>query len=236
MQQISLFLGFCFFSFHAFCTSPFLPPHDVRLSTESTYIEHDQFGQKHLQTLGEKLKESCTKYGTLPGLAAPQIGVFERLITIDLNAEKKLHSPATLPQYETYVNPQIIWKSKETSLDRETSCTTHPFAGIVPRHNCIKLCAYTVDGEIVVEEFSGALARTIQQMIDHLDGIRFPDRIESDEAIHVVTDDMKSQYEKQWMDWNITVSKKEWEKIKKGEAFVIPVIDGPQPKLENDSM
>lgn len=98
------------------------------------------------------------------GLAAPQIGVSQRIVVIDVDDD-----PFEL------INPVII--EKRGSQIGEEGCLSIPERGIVERADWVKVRAYNLDGdliEIVGEDF---LARAIQHELDHLDGILFVDKL-----------------------------------------------------------
>ncbi len=124
--------------------------------------------------------ELAEEYGLRPGvgLAAPQIDVNKRMIVIrtaDHNEE--------LIELALF-NPKIISHSVETtyieggegclSVDREVP-------GIVPRYTRIKMEAYDINGEKIVKRLRGFLAIVFQHELDHLNGIMFYDRIDTDD-------------------------------------------------------
>lgn len=213
--------------------NPYLPMNDPRLCTRSRYIDHSEFGTKELKKIEDILQSIAKTEPRMAGLAAPQIGVFQRVIIVDMNIAKRRENADIIPEFRTFVNPQIIWKSKETEKEREACFSTGPFMGIVSRPQRIKMCAYTVDGELEVLELEGYLARVFQHEVDHLDGLRFPDRLEKNEKLHIVTKEMVPAYREQWMDWNITCGLEEWEGVKQGKEFTIPLFDGPSTIAEN---
>ena len=103
------------------------------------------------------------------GLAAVQIGVLKRLIVIDISKEKEKKNPLFL------INPEIIFKSKNTSVYEE-GCLSLPgyFAEIERPAECkIKYIGY--DGKKKEMTASGLLASCIQHEVDHLNGILFID-------------------------------------------------------------
>ena len=102
------------------------------------------------------------------GLAAIQVGILKRIVVIDLSKEEK-KNPLFL------VNPEIIYKSKNTSVYEE-GCLSLPgqFAEIERPAEChIKYINY--DGKETKLETKGLLATCIQHEIDHLNGILFID-------------------------------------------------------------
>ena len=103
------------------------------------------------------------------GLAAVQLGILKRLIVIDVSKDKDKKSPLFL------INPEIIFKSDETSVFEE-GCLSLPgyFAEIARPAQCqIKYIDYY--GKKKELNASGLLATCIQHEIDHLNGILFID-------------------------------------------------------------
>ena len=103
------------------------------------------------------------------GLAAVQVGVLKRLIVIDISKDKEKKNPLFL------INPEIISKSKKTSIYEE-GCLSLPghFAEIERPAECqIKFIDY--DGKEQELRVNGLLATCIQHEIDHLNGVLFID-------------------------------------------------------------
>ena len=103
------------------------------------------------------------------GLAAVQIGILKRLIVIDISKENEKKNPLFL------INPEIISKSKKTSIYEE-GCLSLPghFAEIERPAECqIKYIGY--DGKKKEIKANGLLSTCIQHELDHLDGKLFID-------------------------------------------------------------
>ena len=103
------------------------------------------------------------------GLAAIQIGILKRIVVIDISKDEEKKSPLFL------VNPEIIFRSKNTSVYEE-GCLSLPgqFAEISRPDKCkIKFLDYS--GEEKILETEGLLATCIQHEMDHLEGILFID-------------------------------------------------------------
>ena len=103
------------------------------------------------------------------GLAAIQIGILKRLVVIDISKEKEKRKPIFL------VNPEIIYRSKETSVYEE-GCLSLPgqFAEVERPAECsVKYIDYF--GKEKELKANGLLATCIQHEIDHLNGILFID-------------------------------------------------------------
>jgi peptide deformylase len=104
------------------------------------------------------------------GLAAPQIGVLQRLVVIDV-AEGEERHPMAL------VNPEIVWRSDQLATAEE-GCLSLPnqFAEVT-RPEAIRLRFSDEHGQEREIEADGLLARCIQHEVDHLDGILFVDHL-----------------------------------------------------------
>ena len=103
------------------------------------------------------------------GLAAVQVGILKRLIVIDVSREKEKKNPLFL------VNPEIIFKSNDTSVYEE-GCLSLPghFAEIERPAECqVRYIDY--NGKKKEMRANGLLATCIQHEVDHLNGILFID-------------------------------------------------------------
>jgi len=105
------------------------------------------------------------------GLAAPQIGVSQRVIVLDLRREDHDDEPIAL------VNPRLTWKSTETAKQTEGCLSIPGLEEIVERPAKVRIEARDPDGEPIEMEADDLLARALQHEVDHLDGILFIDRV-----------------------------------------------------------
>ena len=104
------------------------------------------------------------------GLAAPQVGVSERLIVLDVRNKEGTTGLITL------INPEII--EAEGRVVEEEGCLSLPG----PTENVARAERVLVRGHDLDEreqeiEAGGLLAVALQHEIDHLEGILFIDRI-----------------------------------------------------------
>ena len=104
------------------------------------------------------------------GLAAPQIGISQRLIVIDIEEIDADFPPLAL------VNPTITESSGE-ELGEEGCLSLPDFRAIVRRFTEISINAKNIDGQAVHFSAQGLMARVLQHEIDHLDGILITDRL-----------------------------------------------------------
>ena len=100
------------------------------------------------------------------GLAAPQVNIQQRIITIDLDSENS--------NQIVLINPEILESRGETGI--EEGCLSIPgFRGLVPRKEKVTVKALNRDGNEFTLEADGLLAICIQHEIDHLNGVLFVD-------------------------------------------------------------
>ena len=100
------------------------------------------------------------------GLAAPQVNIQQRIITIDLDSENS--------NQIVLINPEILESSGETGI--EEGCLSIPgFRGLVPRKEKVTVKALNLNGNEFTLEADGLLAICIQHEIDHLNGVLFVD-------------------------------------------------------------
>ena len=129
------------------------------------------------------------------GLAAVQIGVFKRLIVLDI-PQNSMSNPPTpgelqlLPQMPlALVNPEITdFSSDITPYDEGCLSVPNIYAQVM-RPRQIKVKAQDLQGNTVEFECGGLLARCIQHETDHLNGLLFVDRL-SNEVKSSVADDL----------------------------------------------
>ncbi len=105
------------------------------------------------------------------GLAAPQVGVFERVIVVDPARADEPPRPWQL------ANPVILWASDEMSIYNEGCLSLPNHWADVERPARVRVRYLDRDNEIRITEADGLLATCIQHEMDHLDGVLFVDRI-----------------------------------------------------------
>jgi peptide deformylase len=105
------------------------------------------------------------------GLAAVQIGVPSRVVTIDLAKEGEPRAP------QFFINPEVVWES-EALADYEEGCLSIPeFFELVTRPAEVRIRYLDRNGEPLERHCTGVLATCIQHEIDHLNGVLFIDHI-----------------------------------------------------------
>lgn len=104
------------------------------------------------------------------GLAAPQIGVLERVIVLDCVKEEG-EAPRPLVMF----NPEVIASSDEMNVYEEGCLSIPEQFGDVTRPAEVQVRWIDRDGTEVTEGFDGLWATCIQHEIDHLNGKLFID-------------------------------------------------------------
>ncbi len=103
------------------------------------------------------------------GLAAPQVGVSDRVIVVDPH----------LDDFERFalINPEIVRASKETEKGEEGCLSIPGLRDLVERSLSVTVRGLTEQGEVREFDAEGLVARIIQHEVDHVDGILFLDRL-----------------------------------------------------------
>lgn len=100
------------------------------------------------------------------GLAATQVDLHERLLVVDVSADKA--------DPHVFINPEIL--EKDGVLVTEEGCLSVPgFYEEVERAEHIRVSYLDREGKAVEQEFEGMLAVCVQHEVDHLDGRLFVD-------------------------------------------------------------
>jgi peptide deformylase len=123
------------------------------------------------------------------GLAAPQVGVGQRVIVVEFAEDPK--EDGLPPKLYAVVNPEIIRHSAETVPGTEGCLSIPGFLGEVDRFQSVTVRGLDRHGRPFRLKARDWLARIFQHEIDHLEGVLFIDRAtrvwkpEPDEAVAV---------------------------------------------------
>jgi peptide deformylase len=131
---------------------------------------------KNLQTLIEDMVETMREAPGV-GLAAPQIGLSDRLIVVEYYEHDEDEESEEAPKKVWAVlNPEIVKASEEKVLGVEGCLSIPGLLGEVERHEAIQVKGLNKHGKPIKIKAQGWLARIFQHEIDHLNGVLFPDR------------------------------------------------------------
>jgi peptide deformylase len=196
-------------------TAPMLtePAQPVAVAAIQTPAVQDTIDRLFATASGQKAIRGHAKRRTLVGLAAPQIGELVRIVLIDTTVQASRKGGHKL---ECFINPEIIWRSRETAEGREGCFSTGLVWGLVRRSVAVKIRAYTPAGKPVERILEGFTACIAQHEIDHLNGIRFPERIRSDAKRHWVHAEEVPQYAKHVKHWPRLCTREQWQLYSNG--------------------
>ncbi|MBN2087649.1 peptide deformylase [Candidatus Peregrinibacteria bacterium] len=112
------------------------------------------------------------------GLAAPQVGINERIVIITLDNKKFLH----------LINPKIVAFSDATAVSEEGCLSLPGEWGKVRRSKEVTVEFFNTKNQKIVMKFNGFEAVELQHEIDHLDGVLFTDYLdENDITLDILT-------------------------------------------------
>jgi len=135
---------------------------------------------EELATLVEHMFETM-KLGKGVGLAAPQVGLAQRLFVMQIDGDKQ----------RVFINPEIVETSVELDSFEEGCLSIPGVYADLERPAEIRVQAWNERGRRFVLGADGFLARVIQHELDHLDGVLFTDRLPEKIRVRLL-----AQYEK----------------------------------------
>ena len=103
------------------------------------------------------------------GLAAPQIGVLQRLFVVDCAPKDAPRDPLAM------INPHITWASDEMNTYDEGCLSIPEQYEDVTRPAVVRLRYLDLDGQVQERDFDGLYATCVQHELDHLNGKLFID-------------------------------------------------------------
>lgn len=103
------------------------------------------------------------------GLAAPQVGVLDRVIVCDVAGDDEERRPMAL------VNPEITWRSEELRVHQEGCLSIPEYYEDVERPAEVGVRFLDRHGAPQEIKAGGILATCLQHEIDHLNGVLFID-------------------------------------------------------------
>ena len=148
---------------------------DPRLRQPSRKVKHITDETHDIISQMVKLSLDWEKqhpYELSAAMAAPQMGINQRIIIVRDDMSDKSHDTFT-----ALIDPEVIKTEGRVTYDQE-GCLSVPFVyGNVPRPSKVRIKALLEDGTEVRLKATDALARVLLHEIDHLDGILFIDHI-----------------------------------------------------------
>jgi peptide deformylase len=123
-----------------------------------------------LRALADDMFETMYKAPGV-GLAAIQVGVAKRIVTVDTTKKDEPKKP------QVFINPEVVWASDEKSTYEEGCLSIPEYYEEVERPTQVKVRFMDLDGKTQEVEANGLLATVLQHEIDHINGILFIDHI-----------------------------------------------------------
>jgi len=144
---------------------------DPRLKQEARPVE--RFDEE-LRAFVRDLEQTMRAGPGGVGIAAPQVGRFERIVVVDVSGRKETASHGCM----ALINPEITaWEG--LAVGREGCMSVPDYTGNVVRAESVRLLARDPYGEALEFDCEGFEARAVQHEMDHLDGLLFLDRLVS---------------------------------------------------------
>lgn len=198
-----------------------MEPTNPLLNKKSAVISADELASPYIQVVIDRMFTLAAGKGhgkndtrQMVGLAAPQLGLSKRIIFVDVTADGSNKEQ----NLREVINPKITKHSEQTLPGREGCWSCGNICGQVERFKKVTLEGLDRHGKVVKYELTGFVARVAQHEADHLEGVRFPDRIPASrpEYLHWVLPEQFPDYRKNWMHWKQLCPRAKWEKMKSG--------------------
>jgi peptide deformylase len=138
---------------------------DKRLRLVSEAVKHVDAGIKKL--VDDMFETMYAAPGI--GLAAIQLGIAKRVVTMDLSKKEDEQKP------RVFINPEITWTSDETAKYEEGCLSIPDYYEEVERPAEVKVKYLDLDGKQHEIKVKGLLATCIQHEVDHTNGVLFID-------------------------------------------------------------
>jgi peptide deformylase len=103
------------------------------------------------------------------GLAAIQVGVPQRVVTLDLAKKDEPKNP------RVFINPEIVWRSEQKDVHEEGCLSIPEYYEEVERPAKVKVRFLDLEGKPQEIDAEGILATCLQHEIDHTNGVLFID-------------------------------------------------------------
>jgi peptide deformylase len=110
------------------------------------------------------------------GLAAPQIGVSQRVVIFGFDRNDRYPDAPAVPR-TVLVNPELTPLDDGEELGWEGCLSVPGMRGLVPRHARLRYRGHDQFGAPIDRTVDGFHARVVQHEVDHLDGILYPMRM-----------------------------------------------------------
>ena len=110
------------------------------------------------------------------GIAAPQIGVSQRVVIFEVKENPRYPHVAPVP-YTVLINPELTPLGEDADEGWEGCLSVPGMRGLVPRFRNLRYRGVDQNGVPLDRTVEGFHARVVQHEVDHLDGVLYPQRI-----------------------------------------------------------
>jgi peptide deformylase len=144
---------------------PFIPYEDRRLHTPAEPVE------SITETIRMIWDDMVETMDAMPGvgLAAPQIGIAQRLAVVDASDKRN--------QAIRMANPEVLHASVQLRRHEEASPNLPGVSAVIERPRAVTVRFLNETGELEERDFVGLWATSVQHQIDHLNGKVFVDHL-----------------------------------------------------------
>ncbi|MBD2254428.1 peptide deformylase [Nostoc parmelioides] len=120
------------------------------------------------------------------GIASPQVAQSYRLFIVASRPNPRYpHAPEMEPT--AMINPKIVGNSTDIVKGWEGCLSVPGIRGLVPRYQAIEVEYTDRYGNLQKQTLTDFVARIFQHEFDHLDGVLFIDRVESN--LNIITEE-----------------------------------------------
>jgi peptide deformylase len=134
-----------------------------------------EFNTPELETLIADMYETMEALNGA-GLAAPQIGVSQRVVILSVEANPRYPDVELVPS-TVLINPVLTPIGDEMEDGWEGCLSVPGLRGVVSRYQKLRYTGFDQHGNPIDRTVSGFHARVVQHECDHLDGILYPMRL-----------------------------------------------------------
>ena len=134
-----------------------------------------EFNTPELETLIADMFETMEALNGA-GLAAPQIGVSQRVVIFSVEANPRYPDAELVPS-TVLINPMLTPLGDEMEDGWEGCLSVPGLRGVVSRYQKLRYTGFDQHGNPIDRTVSGFHARVVQHECDHLDGILYPMRL-----------------------------------------------------------
>src|SRR4051812_23702796 len=135
----------------------------------------DDVPTPELRALVQDMKDTMAALNGA-GLAAPQIGVSQRVVIFGVAGNPRYPDAEEVP-FTVLVNPKLTMLTRTVEEDWEGCLSVPGMRGVVSRYTKLRYTGFDERGQPIDRIAEGFHARVVQHEVDHLDGILYPMRM-----------------------------------------------------------